>query len=77
MRGDWMLKKLILWLYAYLNDIRGEFSLQPIDYSQIELPKEVLDSFASAMVPEIKKFYESDFGREYFNKWLEKQPEYA
>ncbi|MBE6772834.1 MAG: PTS system mannose/fructose/sorbose family transporter subunit IID [Ruminococcaceae bacterium] len=48
-----------------------------MDYSQIELSKEVLDSFASAMVPEIKKFYESDFGKEYFKKWLEKHPEYA
>ena len=68
----------IKWIIHYLNtDTRGEFSFKPIDYSKIELPKEVLDSFASAMVPEIKKFYESDFGKEYFNKWLEKQPEYA
>ncbi len=72
-----MLKKLLLWLYAYLNDIRGEVSFQSVDYSQIDLSKEVLDSFASAMIPEIKKFYESDFGKEYFNKWLEKHPEYA
>lgn len=65
-------------LINHLNtDTRGEFSFKPIDYSKIELPKEVLDSFASAMVPEIKKFYESDFGKEYFNKWLEKHLEYA
>ncbi len=68
----------IKWIIHYLaTDIRGEISFQPIDYSQIDLSKEVLDSFASAMVPEIKKFYESDFGKEYFNKWLEKHPEYA
>ena len=68
----------IKWIIHYLNtDTRGEFSFKPIDYSKIELPKEVLDSFASAMVPEIKKFYESDLGKEYFKKWLEKHPEYA
>lgn len=68
----------IKYIIHYLaTDIRGEFSFTPVDYSKIELPKEVLDSFASAMVPEIKKFYESDFGKEYFNKWLEKHPEYA
>ena len=72
-----MLKRLLLWLYAYLNDIRGEVSFQSVDYSQIDLSKEALDSFASDMVPEIKKFYESDFGKEYFKKWLEKHPEYA
>lgn len=32
---------------------------------------------ADGMVPEIKKFYESDFGKEYYNKWLETHPEYA
>ena len=64
-------------IYYLVTDTRGEFSFQSVDYSKIELPKEVLDSFASAMVPEIKKFYESDFGKEYFKKWLEKHPEYA
>lgn len=64
-------------IYYLATDTRGEFSFTPVDYSKIELPREVLDSFVSAMVPEIKKFYESDFGKEYFNKWLEKHPEYA
>lgn len=68
----------IKWIIHYLaTDTRGEFFFTPVDYSKIELPKEVLDSFASTMVPEIKKFYESDFRKEYFNKWLEKHPEYA
>lgn len=68
----------IKWFIHYLDtDTRGEFSFKSVDYSKIELPKEVLDSFASAMVPEIKKFYESDFGKEYFKKWLEKHPEHA
>ena len=68
----------IKYIIHYLStDTRGEFSFKPIDYSKIELPKEVLDSFSSAMVSEIKKFYESDLGKEYFKKWLEKHPEYA
>lgn len=72
-----LIKNLKRFIRYLATDTRGEFSFKPVDYSQIDLPKEVLDSFASAMVPEIKKFYESDFGKEYFNKWLEKHPEYA
>lgn len=54
----------IKYIIHYLStDTRGEFSFSAVDYSKIELPKEVLDSFVSAMVPEIKKFYESDFVR--------------
>ena len=48
-----------------------------IDYSQVELPTEVLDSFAAAVASEIKSFYDSDKGKDYFNKWLEQHPQYA
>ncbi len=48
-----------------------------IDYSQVELSTEVLDSFASAVASEIKAFYESEEGRNYYNKWLEQHPQYA
>lgn len=41
-----------------------------IDYKNIELPKELLTSFAKAIAPDIYKFYESDTGKKYFSEWL-------
>ncbi len=46
------------------------------DYSNIEISKKLLDSFAKAMVPEIRDFYKSDKGKSYFDKWLLSHPEY-
>ena len=37
----------------------------------------MLDSFASAVASEIKAFYESEEGRNYYNKWIEQHPQYA
>jgi hypothetical protein len=48
-----------------------------IDYSKIELPDELLTSFAEAFAPELRKFYESDEGKTYFDNWLKKHPEYT
>lgn len=48
-----------------------------IDYRKIELPEELLTSFAKALAPEIRKFYDSDEGKAYFEKWLANHPEYA
>lgn len=48
-----------------------------IDYTKVELPEELLTSFAKALAPEIRKFYDSDEGKAYFEKWLTKHPEYA
>ena len=48
-----------------------------IDYTNIELPKELLTSFAKALTPEIRKFYDSDEGKAYFEKWLTKHPEHT
>lgn len=47
-----------------------------IDYTNIELPEELLTSFAKALAPEIRKFYDSDEGKAYYEKWLAKHPEY-
>lgn len=47
-----------------------------INYKEMVLPIELLDSFAKAMVPEIRKFYASDAGKKYFKNWLKKHPEY-
>ena len=48
-----------------------------IDYTKIELSEELLTSFAKALTPEIRKFYDSDEGKAYFEKWLTKHPEYT
>lgn len=46
-------------------------------YSHIELPEELLTSLAKALAPEIRKFYDSDEGKSYFECWLAKHPEYV
>lgn len=48
-----------------------------IDYTNVELPEELLISFAKALVPEIRKFYDSDEGKAYFEKWLAKHPKHT
>lgn len=48
-----------------------------IDYTNIELPEELLTSFAKALAPEIRKFYDGDEGKAYYEKWLAKHPEYT
>lgn len=48
-----------------------------IDYSKIELPDELLTSFAEAFAPELRKFYESHVGKTYFDNWLKKHPKYT
>lgn len=47
-----------------------------IDYTKVELSEELLTSFAKALAPEIRKFYDSDEGKAYFEKWLARHPEY-
>ena len=46
-------------------------------YTRIDLPEELLISFAKSLVPEIRAFYHSDAGNEYYAQWLTKHPEYA
>ena len=43
---------------------------------EVALPEELLNSFAKALVPEIRAFYASDKGKAYFEKWLATHPEY-
>ena len=39
----------------------------------IELPQAIIDSFARFLVPEIRKYYESEQGQREFQEWLEEQ----
>lgn len=39
----------------------------------IELPQEIVESFARFLVPEIRKYYESEQGQREFKEWEEQQ----
>lgn len=43
----------------------------------VDIPKEVLDAFARYIIPEIRRFHESEDGQAFYREWLEKHPEYA
>lgn len=45
---------------------------QPHD---IELPQSIIESFARFLVPEIRKFYESEQGQTEFVEWQKRQNE--
>ncbi len=40
---------------------------------EIELPQEIIESFARFLVPEIRKYYESEQGQREFKEWEEQQ----
>lgn len=48
-----------------------------VDDNEVELPEEILTSFAKFLVPEIRKFYQSEEGKAYYKAWLKKHTEYA
>ena len=43
----------------------------------VELPEELLTSFAKSLAPEIVKFYQSEEGKVYYAEWLKRHPEYS
>ena len=42
----------------------------------IELPQSIIESFARFLVPEIRKFYDSEQGQKEFAEWQEQQNEH-
>jgi len=44
---------------------------------EIELPQTVIESFARFLVPEIRKYYESEQGKREFAEWEAKRKETA
>ena len=48
-----------------------------VNLKEVELSEELLTSFAKFLVPEIRKFYQSEEGKAYYEQWLKKHPEYA
>ncbi len=47
----------------------------PSKQPEIELPQELIESFARFLVPEIRKYYESEQGRREFKDWEARQEE--
>lgn len=43
---------------------------------EVDLPQSIIESFARFLVPEIRKFYESEQGQKDFVKWLKRQNEH-
>lgn len=41
----------------------------------IELPQSIIESYARFLVPEIRKFYESEEGKQALAQWQHKQQE--
>ncbi len=47
----------------------------PSKQQDIELPQEIIESFARFLVPEIRKYYESEHGKREFAEWQARQEE--
>lgn len=45
------------------------------DKYDIELPQSIIESFARFLVPEIRKYYDSEQGQREFEEWQEAQQE--
>ena len=43
---------------------------------EIDLPQSIIESFARFLVPEIRKFYESEQGQKEFAEWQKRQDEH-
>ena len=41
--------------------------------NEIELPQAIIETFARFLVPEIRKYYDSEQGQQEFAKWQEAQ----
>lgn len=48
-----------------------------VNRNEVELSEEILTLFAKFLVPEIRKFYQSEEDKAYYEKWLKMHPEYA
>ena len=42
-----------------------------IKTTEVELPQSIIDSYARFLVPEIRKYFESEQGQKEFAKWKE------
>ena len=45
--------------------------------AKFDFSEKTLTSFAKALAPEIREFYQSEEGQRYFEQWLKSRPEYS
>ena len=45
--------------------------------SEVVLPQSIIDSYARFLIPEIKKYYESEQGQKEYEDWKTKQEDKA
>ena len=50
--------------------------MMTFDPRSVDISQSLLESFALALVPEIRSFYKSEEGQNYFREWLKNHPEY-
>ena len=56
--------------------MKDEVNLLSIELQTAEYSEEALTLLAKAFVPDIIDFYNSEFGKRYFEEWLKAHPEY-
>lgn len=56
--------------------VKDEVSLLNNELQTAEYSEEALTLLAKAFVPDIIEFYNSEYGKQYYEKWLKAHPEY-
>ena len=56
--------------------VKDEVNLLSIELQTAEYSEEALTLLAKSFVPEIIDFYNSEFGKQYYEKWLKAHLEY-
>ena len=56
--------------------VKDEVNLLSIELQSAEYSEEALTLLAKAFVPNIIDFYNSEFGKQYYENWLKAHPEY-
>ena len=56
--------------------VKDEVSLLNNELQTAEYSEEALTLLAKAIVPDVIEFYNSEFGKRYFEEWLKAHPEY-
>ena len=64
---------------AFSNDsetVKDEVNLLSIELQTEEYSEEALTLLAKEFIPNIIDFYNSEFGKQYYENWLKAHPEY-
>lgn len=61
-----ILHNVITGIQRVLHNKRGS-----LDKELLDVPQQVLDSFARLLLPKIQAFFESDGGKQEFEQWLQ------